>query len=180
MCWIPVVYSIWTLVFYISFNSNTSFGYPLGLPPIQQRPSSQIRLSSTSRIWSRRPFSDKGLLSPPPNGKIVANATITFSNFWIRSIANFTTICEHRPIRDPDFISWSGSQYWDEGDHVIRLADHWTGQWGVGYIRECQWYLMEEQNIPNRNILAKCYYSDFQMLKKKSMKKRKKWSTRKH
>ena len=109
--------------------------------------------------------------------KIVIDARIDFRNFWLRSIANFT-VCE-RPTRTPDYESWSGSLYWDEGDHVVRLSDHWTGQFGVGSIRECKWYLTEDRPLPNMDVTARCDYDEFRMIKKKTMKKRKKWSKRK-
>ena len=109
---------------------------------------------------------------------ILVDAKIDFSNFWLRSVANFTS-CE-RPTREPDFVSWSGSLYWNQGDHVVRLSDHWTGQFGVGPIRECQWYLLHDWRLlPNVEVVAQCNYCDFQMIKKKSMKKRNKWATRK-
>jgi hypothetical protein len=108
---------------------------------------------------------------------ILVDAKIDFTNFWLRSIANFTA-CE-RPTRDPDYVSWSGSLYWNQGDHLVRLSDHWTGQFGVGPIRECRWYLQQERKLPNVNVVAKCDYCKFQMIKKSSMKKRKKWSKRK-
>lgn len=111
--------------------------------------------------------------------KIVADAKIDFRNFWLRSIANFT-VCE-RPDRDPDHESWSGSIYWDMGDHVVRYSDHWTGQFGVGAIRECKWYLADfDRPVENLDVAAKCDYSDFLMIRKKTMKKRKKWGKRKN
>ena len=123
------------------------------------------RLSMGRRSFGARP-------------KILVDAKIDFSNFWLRSVANFTA-CE-RPARDPDYTSWSGSLYWNQGDHLVRLSDHWTGQFGVGPIRECRWYLLQDERmLPNVNVVAKCNYCDFQMIKKSSMKKRKKWSTRK-
>jgi hypothetical protein len=109
---------------------------------------------------------------------VVANATIDFRNFWLRSIGNFT-VCEP-PERYPDHESWSGSLYWDEGDHVVRLSDHWTGQFGVGPIKECRWYLVDsERTLPNVNVVARCSYEDLLMIRKKTMKKRKKWKKRK-
>mmetsp|Transcript_6341 Transcript_6341/g.9336 ORF Transcript_6341/g.9336 Transcript_6341/m.9336 type:complete len:169 (+) Transcript_6341:30-536(+) len=111
--------------------------------------------------------------------RIDETAKIDFTNFWRRSIANFT-ICE-KPLDKPDFESYGGSLYWDMGDYVCRYSDHWTGQHGVYYIKECLWRLDHgfEQPIPNICVAARCNYSDFQMIKKKTMKKRNKWKKRK-
>lgn len=40
------------------------------------------------------------------------------------------------PTRKPDFVSQSGSQYWNAGWGVIRLSDHWGR-----YIKSCDWFL---------------------------------------
>jgi hypothetical protein len=110
--------------------------------------------------------------------KIMPNAIVDFRNFWIRSIANFT-ICE-RPQRDPDHVSFSGSLYWDEGDYVVRYSDHWSGEFGVTYIRKCRWYLSDYQRpMKNLDVAARCDYKNFGVIRKESMKKRKKWSQRK-
>ena len=137
--------------------------------------------SSHTTLSGRRSFGAfKGMVSSP---KIVTTKKIDFSNFWLRSVANFTRVSTNSTdsiTRPPDFESWSGSLYWDEGDRVIRRSDHWTGRFGVGPIRECLWYLIDDDRpIPNIDVLAFCRYDHFQMIKKKSMKKRKKWSTRK-
>ena len=117
----------------------------------------------------------RGLAAEPtPNHTA---ATCGWNNFYVRSIADFTA-CE-RPDRPPDLRSGSGSSYWDMGDHVVRYSDHWSGQFKVGWIKECRWHLDIERPIPNLNVAARCDYSDFVMLEKKSMKKRQKWSARK-
>ena len=46
-----------------------------------------------------------------------------FSSFHKYTYATFKP-CQ-APTRDPDFISDSGSKYWDTGIEVIRQADHW-------------------------------------------------------
>ena len=112
--------------------------------------------------------------SPTPSA---AAATCGWHNFYLRSVANWTS-CD-RPDRKPDLRSGSGSSYWDMGDHVVRYSDHWSGQFMVGSIKECRWYLNVERPIPNLNVAARCDYADFLMLEKKSMKKRQKWSKRK-
>ncbi len=40
------------------------------------------------------------------------------------------------PTRPADFVSPSGSQYWQTEAGVIRLADHWCST-----IKSCAWYL---------------------------------------
>lgn len=152
-------------------GSNSFLISTLPLPPLKVC----HYYSPLLHYMGRRSF---GATSSTRPINLVVDAKIDFSNFWLRSIANFT-LCE-RPTREPDYISWSGSIYWNQGDHLVRLSDHWTGQFGVGPIRECKWYLLQDQRqLPNIEVVAKCDYSEFQMLKKKSMKKRKKWSTRK-
>lgn len=56
-----------------------------------------------------------------------------FTTFHNATNATFTA-CP-LPGRKPDFISDSGSSYWDTGDGVIRAADHW------GRARSCFWSL---------------------------------------
>lgn len=58
---------------------------------------------------------------------------IDWSNFHDATLATFGA-CEP-PTREPDFVSDSGSQYWNTGDGVIRRSDHW----GNG-IRSCDWH----------------------------------------
>lgn len=61
----------------------------------------------------------------------------TFQNFMHGTFANFSK-CE-RPDRAPDFVSGGGSQYWYEGDKVIRFSDHWNFQ-----VKSCAWLLEGE------------------------------------
>jgi hypothetical protein len=56
-----------------------------------------------------------------------------FTTFHNATNATFTA-CP-LPGRKPDYISDSGSCYWDTGDGVIRAADHW------GRARSCFWTL---------------------------------------
>lgn len=58
----------------------------------------------------------------------------TFETFHDSTAADFRP-CE-RPDREPDFVSPSGSRYWDLGHGVVRESDHW-GMW----IRSCHWFL---------------------------------------
>ena len=68
--------------------------------------------------------------------------SITFRNFWVKTKASFTPCSV--PSRPPDFESQSGSRYWDNVDHVVRLSDHWTGMNGVDKIVDCRWRLQNE------------------------------------
>ena len=153
--------SIWSVLLFVNLLGVARSFIPSPLAP--------RRHSLTNTFMGRRTFG-----AP----KIVEDANIDFTNFWRRSIANFT-LCE-KPEGDPDFESYGGSIYWDQGDHVCRYSDHWTGQHGVTFIKECKWYLEDfEQPIPNMCVAAKCNYDDFLMIKKKTMKKRNKWKKRK-
>jgi hypothetical protein len=77
-----------------------------------------------------------------------------FDNFFIETVANFTR-CEI-PDRDPDYVSFTGSTYWDDGDRVIRWSDHWGKN-----ISTCCWYLeFKEMNL-KYPLAGYCYYEDF-------------------
>ena len=64
---------------------------------------------------------------------------ISFNNFHDRTIAHF--VPSPPPYREPDFVSSSGSAYWDIGDSVIRSSDHWAGQNGCSGQASCIWSL---------------------------------------
>ena len=104
---------------------------------------------------------------------------VDFDNFWIKSVANFTS-CEKPDGRPPDFSSRGGSLYWNDGTGVIRYSDHWSGQFGCGMIKECYWMIDVTQPKMNQCLAGRCEYDDFYKGKKKSMKKRQKWSVRKN
>ena len=70
-------------------------------------------------------------------------------NFNKNTIANFTT-CEI-PKAPADFISDSGSTYWDLGDRVIRWSDHW------GVVNTCYWQLWGEDH----RLCGECLYANF-------------------
>lgn len=57
-----------------------------------------------------------------------------FGNFYVVTAADWKPI--EMPDREPDYVSKSGSKYWDMKTGVIRQADHW----GVG-IGDCNWFL---------------------------------------
>jgi len=63
----------------------------------------------------------------------------------------------HLPQRPADFMSPSGSQYWNNKFGVYRLADHW----GQG-IRSCNWYLRGfDGQEADRLAVAFCRWQDF-------------------
>lgn len=67
-------------------------------------------------------------------------APIDFNNFHDATAAIFQP-CE-APDRKPDFVSESGSEYWDMGIGVIRRSDHWGCN-----IRSCWWALGNSQQV---------------------------------
>ncbi|MDQ3288927.1 MAG: hypothetical protein M3Q42_11855 [Pseudomonadota bacterium] len=54
-------------------------------------------------------------------------------NFHDSTTADFAPCAT--PRREPDYISGSGSRYWNTTEGVIREADHWGG------CRRCMWLL---------------------------------------
>ena len=73
-------------------------------------------------------------------------------NFHKSTIANFIA-CEI-PSGPPDYISDSGSAYWDLIDRVVRWSDHW----GVCNTCYCQlWHL----NGDDHQLCGECHYSNF-------------------
>jgi len=104
---------------------------------------------------------------------------VNFDNFWIQTVANFTA-CS-KPSHAQDYTSKGGSLYWKDGTvGVIRYSDHWSGQYKCGKIKDCYWTIDIEQPKPNQCVTGRCNYVDFYKGKKKSMKKRQKWSARKN
>lgn len=78
----------------------------------------------------------------------------TFDNFFLFTVANWIR-CEI-PDRPPDYISYSGSVYWDYGDRVRRCSDHWGPN-----IASCKWYLeFRTLNLKNA-VCGECLYEDF-------------------
>lgn len=80
----------------------------------------------------------------------------------MRNFRNFTSTvadwiqCEI-PEREPDFVSFCGSAYWDYGDRVRRLSDHW------GQLRNSRWLLHGKES--NIFCCAECFYEDFRSLR---------------
>lgn len=80
-----------------------------------------------------------------------------FGNFFVATVANFTR-CE-LPERDPDYVSFSGSTYWDCGDRVKRWSNHWGPN-----TASCCWYLEFETLNMNHNLCGECYYEEFRSI----------------
>lgn len=77
-----------------------------------------------------------------------------FGNFFQETVANFT-LCE-MPERNPDFVSWSGSTYWDMGDRVRRWSNHWGPK-----IATCSWYLDFHTFNLKYSVCGECLYENF-------------------
>jgi len=82
----------------------------------------------------------------------------SFENFFVGTVANWHR-CE-TPDRDPDFVSFTGSTYWDLGDRVRRWSDHWGPN-----VASCCWYY-EFQTLKLKYCLCgECYYEDFKSIR---------------
>ena len=95
-----------------------------------------------------------------------------FFNFYKRTGAEYE-VCE-APERAADYRSASGSIYWDEGDYVIRQADHWTGSFGVYKLKDCMWTINATQTSKKEVLTGKCADESFLSLKPPKNKKKKK------
>lgn len=86
-----------------------------------------------------------------------AKRTIGWGNFHDGTRASFTRWS--RPFREPDFVSYSGSEYWDIGSGVVRCSNHW----GYG-IKSCDWLLDgKEVNgfLNSESIAGYCAWASF-------------------
>lgn len=83
--------------------------------------------------------------------------TLSFRNFHDATIAAFRECAT--PHRDPDFVSPSGSAYWDEGDAVVRASDHWAGQNGCDGQKSCIWSL-DASIGPGRYATGRVLYAE--------------------
>jgi hypothetical protein len=77
-----------------------------------------------------------------------------FDTFFVATKANFA-LCEV-PDQAPDFISYSGSTYWDLGDRVRRWSNHWGPK-----IASCSWYLDLHALNLKYSLCGECLYKDF-------------------
>lgn len=57
-------------------------------------------------------------------------------NFYNNSIGMFEE--SDAPDSEPDYISYSGSEYWYTPEGVYRRSDHWGS-----YISSCSWYFWD-------------------------------------
>ena len=65
-------------------------------------------------------------------------------NFYCGTTAEWTS-CP-RPMRHPDHMSGSGSDYWYGESGVVRYSDHWGSE-----VASCDWYL---------DGVARCSFDD--------------------
>lgn len=65
-------------------------------------------------------------------------------NFYCGTTAEWTS-CP-RPVRHPDHMSGSGSDYWYGESGVVRYSDHWGSE-----VASCDWYL---------DGVARCSFDD--------------------
>ena len=83
-----------------------------------------------------------------------ATPSYDFGNFFRATTADWLPR-EAAPARDPDFVSPSGSAYWDAQDGVYRRADHWGPE-----ISDCAWFLAGHETW--EQAVAYCPYSLFE------------------
>jgi hypothetical protein len=117
-------------------------------------------------FWCSSCHAFRSLIVPSIQRKSRIHA-VNFNNFWMTTRANFT-VCV-TPQRPPDFTSRGGSRYWDEGDHVIRQADHWSGQQGCDRIVDCFWYIDQKHDFEEL-LTGNCAYTNFIQKKQKGRK----------
>lgn len=79
----------------------------------------------------------------------------SFKNFFGGTVADFSR-CEI-PDRNPDYVSFSGSAYWNKGNKVIRQSDHW------GNLISSRWLLEGKES--KIFTCAYCYYENFRPIK---------------
>lgn len=74
-----------------------------------------------------------------------------FDDFYKATVANWTR-CE-TPDRPPDYVSFTGSAYWNCGNKVKRASDHW------GDVRTCRWLLNFKEC--KSFCCGECFFDDF-------------------
>lgn len=102
-------------------------------------------------------------------------SVVNFYNYFNGTYAVFKG-CKI-PKRKPDFISNSGSKYWQQsnsrGGYVIRLSDHWVNIKIIGNndiyqdcdkIASCQWHIKTNYVIGRGMIAGKCYLKNFEII----------------
>ena len=83
---------------------------------------------------------------------------IDFKTFHEMTRAEFRP--EDPPHREPDFVSASGSVYWDAGTGVYRSSDHWAGLNGCKNQASCVWSILDAVR-PGVWLTGYCDYEDF-------------------
>lgn len=106
-------------------------------------------------------------------------------NYFLETYAVFKG-CKP-PLRDPDYVSPSGSEYWygtnRKGEYVIRYSDHWCAKhnpssysalsWSqCRRVASCRWFLRASDrhtvNLSCREWFAgKAYFSRFKRVQTK-------------
>lgn len=93
---------------------------------------------------------------------------ISFENFHQNTKADFRI--RATPDREPDFVSGSGSAYWDVGEGVVRCSDHWVGVNGCERQASCVWRIIGDGDLWGWNT-GYCAYEAFRI---------KTWGEREH
>ena len=89
---------------------------------------------------------------------LLASKMYNWNNFFIETVADWT-LCE-MPDRLPDYVSYSGSTYWDFGDRVRRWSDHWGPR-----VASCCWYLDHRTLSLPFCLCGEYYYEDFRHIR---------------
>lgn len=84
----------------------------------------------------------------------VGKTKYDFDSFFHSTVADFGLA--EVPDRPPDFVSYSGSAYWDMGNCVRRLSDHW------GIVASCKW-LLEGRRV-KAFACGECPYEEFRSM----------------
>lgn len=83
---------------------------------------------------------------------------VDFHNFYRATRAHYMP-CP-RPDGPPEFVSPSGSEYWDvNNESVIRCSDHWSNT--CRRIADCWWTYEESSYVPRQALSGICSYADF-------------------
>lgn len=103
------------------------------------------------------------------------NEDVNFHNYMTATTALFKGC--RVPKRKPDFISESGSKYWQQenkkGKYVIRLSNHWVYLKEIGNnevwkdcdrIASCIWHLKTNRTQWGCMLAGKCYLNNFKKL----------------
>jgi hypothetical protein len=88
-------------------------------------------------------------------------------NYYTNTVAQFECVnhIELSRFGNPDFISETGSKYWQIDGYVYRLSDHW------GIVSDCLWLIDESKEFTINEFygnasFGKCKLEDFLIFKK--------------